>query len=170
MKEKFKAHAAQPLFKGIAVSPSLSQLVALPGCLAQELEPELLPHVYSSGQGSVFSQFGSKYALPLGTIRNAYEVTIKRIRASNTDYFDQVYNEVIVPPAQPMPPRLKERLIPIMELDDIVRRSFLVSTSLYSDLYSDLDQKLTGIYDFQSGAIHRLPNCIWVKREPTNLW
>jgi antiviral helicase SLH1 len=41
----------------------------------------------------------------------------------------QEYEEVIVPPAKPVPPRVAERLIPVNELDPLARGSFPVSLS-----------------------------------------
>ena len=44
---------------------------------AQQAEPEVLPHVYTSSsilQGSVLSQLGSKYMLPTDTTWNDCEV------------------------------------------------------------------------------------------------
>ncbi|KAJ7437833.1 Sec63 Brl domain-containing protein [Mycena galericulata] len=79
--------------------------------------PEVLPHVYTSNpavQGNVLSQFGSKYMLPLGTVRQTY----------------QDFEEVIIPPARPVPPRATERLIPVSELDPLARGSFPEYTSL----------------------------------------
>ncbi|KIY46613.1 Sec63-domain-containing protein [Fistulina hepatica ATCC 64428] len=90
----FEENAARPLFSGTA-----------------EKEPERLPNVYTSAsivQGNVLSQFGSKYLLPIGTERNQHEE----------------YEEVIVPPVAPVPPRSHERLIPVSELDDLASNSF----------------------------------------------
>jgi antiviral helicase SLH1 len=42
----------------------------------------------------------------------------------------QDYEEVIIPPARPVPPRETERLIPISELDPLAKGSFLVGISL----------------------------------------
>ncbi|KAF8974332.1 Sec63-domain-containing protein [Flammula alnicola] len=94
MQEQFEATAARPLFLAEA-----------------QPELEVLPHVYSStkmSQGNVVSQFGSKYMLPLGTTRQTYEE----------------YEEVVIPPAKPVPPMSSERLIPISELNEIVKGSF----------------------------------------------
>ncbi|KAG8218769.1 Sec63-domain-containing protein [Butyriboletus roseoflavus] len=73
---------------------------------------EVLPHIYTSwsniGGGSVLSQYGSKYMLPIGTTRQDYED----------------YQEVVIPPAKTVPPRESERLIPVSELDELARGSF----------------------------------------------
>jgi antiviral helicase SLH1 len=42
----------------------------------------------------------------------------------------QDYEEVIIPPAKAIPPRLNERLIRISELDPLVQGSFLVGLTL----------------------------------------
>ncbi|KAJ7129808.1 Sec63-domain-containing protein [Mycena epipterygia] len=100
MEETFRKNAARPLFTGTA-----------------EAAPEVLPHVYTStpmSQGNVLSQFGSKYMLPLGTVRQTYED----------------FEEVIIPPAKPVPPRVTERLIPVSELDPLAKGSFPDYTSL----------------------------------------
>lgn len=78
---------------------------------------EVYPHVYSSSgpsQGNIVSQFGTKYMLPIGTDRQVNEE----------------YEEVIIPPAKPIPPRAEERLIPISELEELVKGSFAGYTSL----------------------------------------
>ncbi|KAF7355212.1 putative helicase mug81 [Mycena sanguinolenta] len=100
MEETLRKNAARPLFSGTA-----------------EAGPEILPHVYSStlmAQGNVLSQFGSKYMLPLGTVRQTHED----------------FEEVIIPPARPVPPRTTERLIPISELDPLAQGSFPGYTTL----------------------------------------
>ncbi|KAJ7179176.1 Sec63 Brl domain-containing protein [Mycena filopes] len=94
MEEGFRKNAARPLFSGTA-----------------EAAPEILPHVYTStpmAQGNVLSQFGSKYMLPLGTVREMHED----------------FEEVIIPPARPVPPRVTERLISVSELDPLAKGSF----------------------------------------------
>ncbi|KAM6495763.1 Sec63 Brl domain containing protein [Amanita muscaria] len=96
----FRQHAEQPLFKH-----------------AESDNPEILPHIYTSGtiqQGNVLSHLGSKYALPMGTNR----------------VFHEDYEEVIIPPAKPVPPRFNERLVPISELEPLIRGSFVGYTSL----------------------------------------
>ncbi|KNZ73815.1 Putative helicase mug81 [Termitomyces sp. J132] len=100
MEKSFRENAARPLFSGTA----------------QEA-PEVLPHVYSStitGQGNVLSQFGSKYMLPIGTVRDMHEE----------------YEEVIVPPAKTVPPKASERLLPVSELEPLAKESFPGYTSL----------------------------------------
>ncbi|KAF8914047.1 Sec63 Brl domain-containing protein [Gymnopilus junonius] len=94
MQEQFDANAARPLFTGV-----------------EESSAEALPHVYSSSsmaQGNVISQLGSKYMLPIGTLRNTYEE----------------YEEVIVPPAKPVPPQSAEHQITISDLHEIIKGSF----------------------------------------------
>ncbi|KII95222.1 hypothetical protein PLICRDRAFT_661155 [Plicaturopsis crispa FD-325 SS-3] len=96
LEKTLRENAARPLFTGTA-GP----------------EAEILPHVYTSSaagtvQGNVLSQFGSKYMLPLGTTRHDFED----------------YQEVIIPPARPVPPRHSERLIPVSELDPLAKGSF----------------------------------------------
>lgn len=93
-------NAARPLFTGIA-----------------QPEAEVLPHVYTSSstsQGNVLSHLGSKYMLPVDTIRQ-----------DNEEYL-----EVVIPPSKPIPPRSTERLIPVSELDPIARGSFPGYSSL----------------------------------------
>ncbi|TFK76028.1 Sec63-domain-containing protein [Pluteus cervinus] len=74
-----------------------------------EAEAEVLPHVYtSSTQGTVLSAMGSKYMLPLGTERHNYED----------------FEEVIIPPAKPVPPRASERLVLVNQLDNLAKGCF----------------------------------------------
>ncbi|KAF9569347.1 Sec63-domain-containing protein [Agrocybe pediades] len=94
MQQQFEERASRPLFSGV-----------------EHPVEEVLPHVYTSSsvsQGNVVSQLGSKYMLPLGTSRYQYEE----------------YEEVIIPPANPVPPKASERLISISELDPLVKGSF----------------------------------------------
>ncbi|KAJ3550589.1 hypothetical protein NM688_g5040 [Phlebia brevispora] len=94
MEESLRANANRPLFTGTAHGA-----------------PEILPHVYTSAsvvQGNVLSHLGTKYLLPIGTDRHLYEE----------------YEEVIVPPARPVPPRSTERLILVSELDELAKGSF----------------------------------------------
>ncbi|KAL1737679.1 P-loop containing nucleoside triphosphate hydrolase protein, partial [Schizophyllum fasciatum] len=73
--------------------------------------PETLPHVYTSSgmiQGNVLSQMGSRFMLPVDTTRTMHDE----------------YEEVIIPPARPVPPRATERLIPVFELDDLAKPCF----------------------------------------------
>ncbi|KAG1755822.1 Sec63-domain-containing protein [Suillus lakei] len=99
LEETLRANASRPLFTGVGKAP------------------EVLPHVYSASsimQGGSLSQFGSKYALPIGTIRHNYEE----------------YEEVIIPPARVVPPRKYEQLILVNELDELARGSFPGYSSL----------------------------------------
>ncbi|KAF8623442.1 hypothetical protein AX15_006384 [Amanita polypyramis BW_CC] len=77
---------------------------------------EILPHIYSTStnQGNILSYLGSKYSLPIDTKREMYED----------------YEEVTIPPAKPIPPKFNEKLIPISELDPLVRGSFVGYSSL----------------------------------------
>lgn len=61
--------------------------------------------------GNVLSHLGTKYLLPLGTTRQMFEE----------------FEEVIIPPAKAIPPRISERLINVSELDDMGKGSFPVS-------------------------------------------
>ncbi|KAF9483938.1 Sec63-domain-containing protein [Pholiota conissans] len=100
MQEQFEANASRPLFTGVA-----------------HPEAEILPNVYTSStvaQGNVVSQYGSKYMLPLGTTRENYEE----------------YEEVIIPASKPVPQKSTERLIPISELEEVVKGSFPGYSSL----------------------------------------
>ncbi|THV08678.1 Sec63-domain-containing protein [Dendrothele bispora CBS 962.96] len=100
MEQKFRQNAARPLFSGTA-----------------ELEPEVLPHVYTSSSishGNILSHLGTKYMLPVDTRRETLEE----------------YEEVIVPPARPVPPKSTERLIPVSELDQLCKGCFPGYSSL----------------------------------------
>ncbi|EAU84905.2 activating signal cointegrator 1 complex subunit 3 [Coprinopsis cinerea okayama7 len=99
-----QANASRPLFSGTADGTAA---------------PEILPNVYTSqmsaaGGGSILSQFGSKYALPLGTTHHLY----------------QEYEEFVVPPPSTVPPRVHERPIMINELDPLAKGCFAAYTSL----------------------------------------
>ncbi|KZP00099.1 Sec63-domain-containing protein [Calocera viscosa TUFC12733] len=67
------------------------------------------PHVYTSGAaGAMLSATGSRFILPIGTTREDGEEA----------------EEVIIPPAKPVPPRVGERLMPVSELDNLARGAF----------------------------------------------
>lgn len=69
--------------------------------------------------------------LPLGTTRKDHEV---RLCFTSIDVYClnylQDYEEVVIPPAKPVPPRETERLIPVSELDPLAKGSFPGYTSL----------------------------------------
>ncbi|KAJ1308595.1 hypothetical protein OPQ81_004293 [Rhizoctonia solani] len=95
MEESLRANQERPLFSGTAVGGDT---------------PEY-PHVYTSSSnahGNILSMFGSKFLLPLGTQRHTNEQ----------------YQEVIIPPAKAVPPRINERRIPVGELDTLARGCF----------------------------------------------
>ncbi|KAH8830852.1 Sec63-domain-containing protein [Flagelloscypha sp. PMI_526] len=98
--QQLEENASRPLWSGTA-----------------QAAPEILPHVYSSSlqaHGNVLSQLGHKYMLPLGTTRTMYDI----------------HEEVVIPPARPVPPKPNERLIPISELDRLCKGSFPGYSSL----------------------------------------
>ncbi|KAG7097091.1 hypothetical protein E1B28_004476 [Marasmius oreades] len=100
MERQFRENASKPL---------ISRMVGP--------EPEVLPHIYTSStmsQNNLLSQYGRKYMLPIGTTREHHEQ----------------YEEVVVPPAKPVPPRSKERLVPVSELDPLARGCFPGYSSL----------------------------------------
>jgi antiviral helicase SLH1 len=97
----------------------------------QEAAEEVYPHVYSSSgpsQGSIVSQSGSKYMLPIGTDRQVYEVGSSeyRVLTESSSNTLQEYEEVIIPPAKPIPPKADERLMPVSELEELVKGCFTV--------------------------------------------
>ncbi|CAE6409404.1 unnamed protein product [Rhizoctonia solani] len=95
VEDSLRANEARPLFSGTAIGGDA---------------PEY-PHVYTSGNnihGNILSMFGSKFLLPLGTQRHTNEQ----------------YQEVIIPPAKAVPPRINERPIPVGELDTLARGCF----------------------------------------------
>ncbi|KAJ8086483.1 putative steryl acetyl hydrolase mug81 [Marasmius tenuissimus] len=94
IEQQLRENASKPLFTGITLP-----------------EAEILPHVYTSSsmsQNNKLSQYGNNYLLPLGTTRETYED----------------HEEVVVPPAKPVPPRSHERLVPVSDLDPLARGCF----------------------------------------------
>lgn len=70
------------------------------------------PHVYqASQQGGTLSLFGTRYALPAGTVREEFND----------------YEETIIPVPKKAPIRFGEKLINITELDSLARGAFKVS-------------------------------------------
>lgn len=101
--------------------------------ISQQQAAEVLPHVYSStsmSQGAVLSQFGSKYMLPIGTTRHDYEARMHiLLQYKHNWHLCQDFEEVILPPAKPVPPKASERLISVSELDPLAKGSFPVNIS-----------------------------------------
>ncbi|PFH52850.1 hypothetical protein AMATHDRAFT_1892 [Amanita thiersii Skay4041] len=94
IEDTYRQNAARPLFTGAAHDA-----------------PENHPHVYTSSslaQGNLLSHLGSKYMLPIGTIQTRHED----------------YEEFVVPPAKLVPPKDTERIVPISELNYLVRGCF----------------------------------------------
>ncbi|KAF6762354.1 Sec63-domain-containing protein [Ephemerocybe angulata] len=87
-----------------------------------DLEPERpmqeqYPGIYTSSSaasGNMLSQYGTRYSLPMGTVRQS----------------NKEYEEVIIPPPGHVPPRTTERLILINELDPLARGCFAAYKSL----------------------------------------
>lgn len=100
--------------------------------LLQEAAREVLPHVYTSSsvaQGNVLSDLGKKYMLPLGTERRFEEV--RRILQFCIRFLihPKLYEEVMIPPARPVPPAATEREVRVKDLDPLARGCFPVSFS-----------------------------------------
>ncbi|KAJ4467551.1 Sec63-domain-containing protein [Lentinula aciculospora] len=95
IERQIQKNSARPLFTGVA-GP----------------EAETLPYVFTSSstvsQGNVLSHLGTRYLLPVGTQRNMKED----------------YEEVIIPPARPVPPKQTEHLVSISELDELAKGCF----------------------------------------------
>ncbi|WRT70052.1 uncharacterized protein IL334_007046 [Kwoniella shivajii] len=73
------------------------------------VEQELLPHVYTaSGSKAVSSSYGGKMALPMGTQR----------------HINDNFEEVTVPPQNPVPPKRNERPVKIADLPRLARGCF----------------------------------------------
>ncbi|KAJ3723103.1 Sec63-domain-containing protein [Lentinula raphanica] len=120
IEQQLQENSARPLFSGNA-----------------RPESEILPHVYTSSsavaQGNVLSHLGTRYLLPLGTSRTMKEE----------------YEEVIIPPARPVPPKTTERLVPITELDELARGCFpgyeslnRIQSIVYSTAYGSNENML----------------------------
>ena len=64
----------------------------------------------------------------------------------------QEYEEVIIPPARPVPPRLTERLVPIAELDGLARGCFPVNLKVLKRMiYTNANGRAT-----QSSIVYNL--------------
>lgn len=64
--------------------------------------------------------------LPIGTDRQVYEVGSSEYRVLSSSNTLQEYEEVIIPPAKPIPPKAEERLMPVSELEELVKGCFTV--------------------------------------------
>jgi hypothetical protein len=74
------------------------------------------PHVYQAAQsGGTLSLFGTRYALPAGTVREEFND----------------YEETTIPVPKVAPVRTGERRIPISEMDALARGAFKASTESY---------------------------------------
>ncbi|WWC64778.1 uncharacterized protein I303_107390 [Kwoniella dejecticola CBS 10117] len=73
------------------------------------IEQEVLPHVYTAtGSKAVNTSYGGKMALPMGTQR----------------HINDTFEEVTVPPSNPVPPKRGERPVKISELPRLARGCF----------------------------------------------
>lgn len=79
--------------------------------VSQAKQEEVYPHVYQSGKaGSSISIFGTKFALPAGTVREEHSD----------------YEETIIPVPKAAPVRAGERRVMIEEMDNLARGAFKV--------------------------------------------
>ncbi|ODN73401.1 hypothetical protein L202_07927 [Cryptococcus amylolentus CBS 6039] len=96
------------------ISKRLQQQVEGPKAMFSEdgprmVEQEVLPHVYTAtGSKSIPLSHGGKFALPEGT------------RRSYTD----IYEEVVIPPANAVPPKIWERPVKVADLPKLARGCF----------------------------------------------
>ncbi|KAJ9107447.1 hypothetical protein QFC21_000900 [Naganishia friedmannii] len=96
-------------------------------------EEEQYPHVYKSSSVNSALSYGGRMALPVGTQTRETDVgfpfqayLLNEIRSSSSFDFTtrQISSEVVIPPANPVPMKLKERLISIKELDPLAAGCF----------------------------------------------
>lgn len=71
-------------------------------------EQEQYPHVYGASSGLSLNMYGTKFALPEGSIREEH------------DY----YEEISIPPAKTVPPMIGEEPKRVCELDDLCANTF----------------------------------------------
>jgi antiviral helicase SLH1 len=64
--------------------------------------------------------------LPIGTDRQVYEVGSSEYGVLLSSNTLQEYEEVIIPPAKAIPPKAEERLMPVSELEELVKECFTV--------------------------------------------
>lgn len=94
------------------------------------------PHVYSSGSGgNILNAFGSRFALPPGTVRLDH------------DFFE----EVTIPPPKQLPMRTDERPIAISEMDALARGAF--------PGYKSLNRLQSAVYPLGYGSNENLLVC-----------
>ncbi|PKI83976.1 RNA helicase [Malassezia vespertilionis] len=80
-----------------------------PLALAPAQHTETYPHVYAAPeQNNILTAGGARFSLPLGTMRT----------------HENLYEEVTIPPSNPLPFRSTERLLPISEMDLVCRGAF----------------------------------------------
>lgn len=98
-------------------------------------EQEQLPHVFTAQSnvlGLAMSQ-GGKFALPSGTEREMNDVSVS---CPASDFcgpnvltgWGQTYEEVIIPPSRPIPPRATEKPVRIADLAPLAKGCFPVSS------------------------------------------
>jgi hypothetical protein len=114
----------------------------------------MYPHVYQSGKsGNTLSAFGTRYALPMGTVRDEHKD----------------YEEITIPVSKQAPIRIGEKRIRIDEMDPLCSGAFKVCDHPPCMLVSAhfmlnfVRYCVLGIRNAQSHSIHRLPNCLWNK-------
>lgn len=96
--------------------------------------------------GNVLSHLGTKYMLPVGTERTSYEE----------------YEEVVIPPAKAVPPRMNERLIPITELDALGKGSYPVRSKSTVTCHQLKGSFIAGLYNSQPDTVHRISDRLWI--------
>ncbi|KAI9206036.1 Sec63 Brl domain-containing protein [Polychytrium aggregatum] len=73
------------------------------------------PNIYSSGSGgSMLSTFGTRFSLPVGSVRNEYKE----------------YEEIVIPAGRPSYVRSTEKAVPISSLDEYSQRAYKSYKSL----------------------------------------
>lgn len=113
----------------------------------------------SESGGGMLSQYGTKYSLPLGTVRQSEKVSVFTASSAWPPFIScfQEYEEVVVPPAKTVPPRATEKLIPVKELDPLARGCFLVGSSFRGTLYNNQSSS-PGLHSTEPNTVHRVPD------------
>jgi antiviral helicase SLH1 len=69
---------------------------------------------------------GGKFALPMGTTREISDVSSRVLTNTDKKLTRQTFEEVVIPPGRPIPPRVNEKPVKIADLSPMAKGCFPV--------------------------------------------
>ena len=171
MQEQFKSNSARALFSGVAVCCFMLKYcynVYIKEC---RRPPRRLIHMCilqaERLKGVSFPSLDQSICCRLAHIDKFTRSALLNTALSHLNAL-QEYEEVIIPPARPIPPRAEERLMPVSELEELVKGCFSVHfecprcrfTNLLKDQgYTSLNRIQSIVYQTAYGSNENLLIC-----------